>query len=102
MSSPTEGHAHHPRPRGFRTVTHSRRHTAAEWAGTHTDDPRGHSRLPLRHGGGDLGGQLIARRVQHQLGFTPPDGASFLPGYGSDTGRRWHTFCSILAATPLS
>ena len=47
--------------------------------------------------GATLGGQLIARHVENRLGLCPRSGASFFRGYGSDTGSRWRTFCSVLA-----
>lgn len=52
--------------------------------------------------GATLGGQLIARQVAHQLGLGPRDGASFFHGYGVDTGKRWRTFCSVLATESCS
>jgi heme oxygenase (biliverdin-IX-beta and delta-forming) len=52
--------------------------------------------------GATLGGQLIARVVQEQLGIGPRNGGSFFHGYGSGTGPRWRTFCSVLAAATRS
>jgi len=48
--------------------------------------------------GATLGGQVIARHVEHGLGLGPRSGASFFRGYGAHTGSRWRTFCSVLAS----
>jgi heme oxygenase len=48
--------------------------------------------------GATLGGRLVARHIEQQLGIGPRSGASFFHGYGVGTGRRWRTFCSVLAA----
>ena len=52
--------------------------------------------------GATLGGRLVARHVEHRLGFGPGSGASFFHGYGLDAGPRWRTFCSALAAASRS
>ncbi len=52
--------------------------------------------------GATLGGRLIARHVEHRLGFGPRNGAAFFHGYGLDAGPRWRTFCSVLAAESRS
>jgi heme oxygenase len=52
--------------------------------------------------GATLGGRLIARHVEHRLRLGPRNGASFFHGYGSGSGPRWRTFCSVLAAESRS
>ena len=47
--------------------------------------------------GETLGGRLILRDVQTQLGLAPATGASFFAGYGAETGAMWSSFLAILA-----
>lgn len=42
--------------------------------------------------GARLGGRLLARRVEAELGLTAGRGAAYLNGDGADTGRRWRRF----------
>lgn len=44
--------------------------------------------------GSTLGGQVIRKRLLSQGASL--DGVSFLDPYGSDTGRRWKTFLTVL------
>ena len=46
--------------------------------------------------GARLGGKLLARRVEAELGLTAEHGASYLNGDGADTGRRWRQFLAAL------
>lgn len=52
--------------------------------------------------GSTLGGQLLARHVEAQLGLTPGEGNSYFRGYGEHTGERWREFRAILQALPDS
>jgi heme oxygenase (biliverdin-IX-beta and delta-forming) len=46
--------------------------------------------------GATLGGHIITRHLQANLGLTPETGASFFNGYGAQTGAQWQTFCTML------
>lgn len=48
--------------------------------------------------GATLGGQIITRHLQANLGLTPALGAAFFDGYGAQTGSRWKAFCAMLRA----
>jgi heme oxygenase len=48
--------------------------------------------------GATLGGQIITRHLQANLGLTPSSGAAFFGGYGAQTGNRWKAFCTMLTA----
>ncbi|MDB5938012.1 MAG: Heme oxygenase [Polaromonas sp.] len=48
--------------------------------------------------GATLGGQIITRHLQANLGLTPLTGASFFGGYGARTGSQWKAFCAMLRA----
>lgn len=48
--------------------------------------------------GATLGGQIITRRLQANLGLTPLTGSAFFGGYGTQTGHRWKAFCAMLIA----
>ena len=48
--------------------------------------------------GATLGGQVITRRLQANLGLAPASGAAFFSGYGAQTGSRWKAFCAMLNA----
>ncbi|AFL86944.1 heme oxygenase [Terriglobus roseus DSM 18391] len=50
--------------------------------------------------GSTLGGQLLARHVEQQLGLQPGLGDSYFAGYGDHTGQRWREFKSLLEALP--
>ena len=50
--------------------------------------------------GSTLGGQLLARHVEQQLGLEPGRGDSYFAGYGDHTGRRWREFKALLEALP--
>ena len=43
-----------------------------------------------------LGGQIITRHLEANLGLTPLTGASFFDGYGARTGSQWKVFCAML------
>ena len=49
--------------------------------------------------GATLGGQIITRHLQANLGLTPSSGASFFEGYGEQTGRQWKAFGAMLKAS---
>ncbi|MDU9393886.1 biliverdin-producing heme oxygenase [Pseudomonas sp. zfem002] len=51
--------------------------------------------------GATLGGQVLRREIHRRLGLDASNGAAFLDVYGSDTGRRWRAFLSLLCARPL-
>ncbi|GAB5521005.1 MAG: biliverdin-producing heme oxygenase [Rhodothermales bacterium] len=42
--------------------------------------------------GSTLGGQIITKRVQSELGFSPHSGLRFFSGYQLKTGVYWHQF----------
>lgn len=44
--------------------------------------------------GATLGGQVIAKHLEANLGVTPKTGADFFNGYGTQTGLRWKAFCT--------
>jgi heme oxygenase len=48
--------------------------------------------------GSTLGGQIITRHLQSQLGMVAEDGRRFFAGYGARTGHYWKTFGDKLAA----
>lgn len=48
--------------------------------------------------GSSLGGQVIARHLQHKFGLSAGKGASYFSGYGEATGARWKEFCAALEA----
>ncbi len=48
--------------------------------------------------GATLGGQIITRRLEANLGLTPLTGAAFFDGYGARTGGQWKAFCAMLRA----
>jgi heme oxygenase len=50
--------------------------------------------------GSTLGGQLLARHVEQQLGLAPGRGDSYFAGYGDHTGQRWREFKAVLQALP--
>jgi heme oxygenase len=52
--------------------------------------------------GATLGGRIITRHLQVQLGLTPESGGAFFDGYGAQTGDQWKAFCALLShhATP--
>lgn len=50
--------------------------------------------------GSTLGGQLLARHVEQQLGLEPGLGDSYFAGYGDHTGQRWREFKALLEALP--
>ena len=43
-----------------------------------------------------LGGQLVTRHLQENLGLTPRSGSAFFYGYGMQTGARWKSFGALL------
>jgi heme oxygenase len=47
--------------------------------------------------GATLGGRVITRHLQNQLGVTPESGGAFFDGYGAQTGVRWKAFCTMLS-----
>lgn len=46
--------------------------------------------------GATLGGRIITRQLQTQLGLTPECGGAFFDGYGAQTGPYWKAFCTML------
>jgi heme oxygenase (biliverdin-IX-beta and delta-forming) len=48
--------------------------------------------------GATLGGQVITRHLQANLGITPETGGAFFAGYGAETGARWQAFGAMLTA----
>jgi heme oxygenase (biliverdin-IX-beta and delta-forming) len=44
--------------------------------------------------GATLGGQIIIKNLNLNLGLTAASGASFFDGYGAQTGSRWKAFCA--------
>lgn len=46
--------------------------------------------------GATLGGQIIAKQLQDNLGITPKTGAAFFNSYGTQTRTHWKAFCTIL------
>lgn len=48
--------------------------------------------------GATLGGQVITRHLEKNLGITPESGGAFFAGYGAETGPRWKEFCALLTA----
>jgi heme oxygenase (biliverdin-IX-beta and delta-forming) len=46
--------------------------------------------------GATLGGRIITRQLQTQLGLTPDTGGAFFDGYGAQTGAHWKAFCTML------
>jgi heme oxygenase len=47
--------------------------------------------------GATLGGRVISRHLQNQLGLTSESGGAFFDGYGTETGLRWKAFCTMLS-----
>ena len=47
--------------------------------------------------GASLGGQIIAKHLDANLGLTPETGASFFSGYGVSTGPYWLAFRTFLS-----
>jgi len=48
--------------------------------------------------GATLGGQVITRQLQKNLGITPETGGAFFAGYGAETGSRWKEFGAMITA----
>lgn len=46
--------------------------------------------------GSTLGGQITGRAIEARFGFGSEHGARFLRPYGSDTGRMWRSFLTLL------
>ncbi len=46
--------------------------------------------------GSTLGGKIIAKVLQAQLGLTAQYGARYFNGYGSNTVNMWENFCHLL------
>lgn len=46
--------------------------------------------------GATLGGQIIIKNLNANLGLTAAAGASFFDGYGAQTGSRWKAFCAAV------
>jgi len=46
--------------------------------------------------GATLGGRIITRQLQTQLGLTPESGGALFDGYGTQTGPHWKAFCTLL------
>jgi heme oxygenase len=52
--------------------------------------------------GASLGGQIIAKHLNANLGLTPETGASFFGGYGVNTGPYWLAFRTLLTEVATS
>ena len=52
--------------------------------------------------GASLGGQIIAKHLNANLGLTPETGASFFSGYGVNTGAYWLAFRTLLTEVAAS
>jgi heme oxygenase (biliverdin-IX-beta and delta-forming) len=48
--------------------------------------------------GATLGGQIITKHLQTNLGVTPTQGGAFFNGYGAHTGPHWLAFGKMLMA----
>jgi heme oxygenase (biliverdin-IX-beta and delta-forming) len=48
--------------------------------------------------GATLGGQILSRHFARQLNLCSEGGCSFFSSYGSAVGRRWRSFCELLAS----
>lgn len=48
--------------------------------------------------GATLGGQVITRHLQANLGITPETGGAFFAGYGVENGARWQAFGAMITA----
>ena len=48
--------------------------------------------------GSTLGGQMISRHLETQMGITADNGGRFFNSYGSQVGPMWKTFCNELDA----
>lgn len=46
--------------------------------------------------GATLGGQIITKHLEANLGLTPQTGSAFFSGYGTQTGPRWLEFCKMM------
>ena len=46
--------------------------------------------------GATLGGQIIIKNLNFNLGLTAAAGASFCDGYGAQTGSRWKALCAAV------
>lgn len=46
--------------------------------------------------GSTLGGQVISRQIQKNLGMDAANGGAFFAGYGNDTGAMWRAFGETL------
>jgi heme oxygenase len=47
--------------------------------------------------GATLGGRVITRHLEGQLGLKPESGGAFFDGYGTETGTHWKVFCTLLS-----
>jgi heme oxygenase (biliverdin-IX-beta and delta-forming) len=50
--------------------------------------------------GSTLGGQILSRHFEKQLGVTRDRGCRYFSGYGQDTGMMWKSFCKALESRP--
>ncbi len=48
--------------------------------------------------GATLGGRVISRHIEHELGLDATRGARFFHGYGEQTGSQWKAFRAALSA----
>ncbi len=46
--------------------------------------------------GATLGGQIITKHLEANLGVTPQSGCAFFSGYGAQTGPHWLAFCKMM------
>ena len=52
--------------------------------------------------GSTLGGQIISRHLQEQIGITPDQGGRFFASYGQEVGSMWKGFGEIVTAFSTS
>ena len=54
--------------------------------------------------GATLGGQIISKHLQANLGMGPETGAAFFHGYGTNSGQQWQSFREFITsnAEPMS
>ena len=50
--------------------------------------------------GATLGGQIISRHLQTQLGINEKSGCAFFGSYGQEVGPLWKSFIAVLSKYP--
>ncbi len=51
--------------------------------------------------GATLGGQIITRHLQRELGVAPAQGSAFFTSYGANVGMMWRNFIEVISTYPL-